>query len=781
MSKQGVNTLLEENWSRFADELEREAKQRVEAMQFSFNTGDHDFPTGHYRISGNLHEARLKQISLGKSLGYVTLPGNRLSLALPLDEDGWSLDFEARLTLTMHVGRSMPFNGFDRLLRIDLKGKLDQVRLVVDAELEDDTTDRPRLKSRSFAIHPSLRLRLKGLTENPLEVHLQEVSQEGVRKLTTGPLTGKVVKTLLPPEIDEVAFNVTATVNWSEPAQLIIQGRINVRLLLGLVTIPIDIDQKSPLGSVLPGALGALLSGGPAPALPQDWGRAALTLSPPPAGTDFAAAAAELEQVLLDPDLHLPGGLIYDRREVRRIAPAPDGPAPSHPELPDVTYEGYIDTAIWSGHYLAAEAFRFGAATTAAERRAALAQMGCVLDGIDKLFRVTHPEGRLNGLLARCALVADAPVQTWPPLNEPPADKKERYYGPVEIDGRDWFGYGGGDHPPSRDSYTGIMLGLAYAHHFLGLPSAGVAPNAETRALRGQAKDMVNAALEFLEEHGWTIPTPPHDRVRTHFVHEFGPQLAFLRVGKSVDANQWADRYDEAAKAADTLWFSTWASCLDPVGTYYKFNLAHACLGLLLFFETDATLRGHYTRAFGILRRTIRHHRNAYFDLVRVLTEAPANRAGVLASRTEGCDPDFTLQEQIAAILAEWLQRRDLAAGPNGLPTQATPAPAALRALFPQEVAAFTPLFPKISLETGTTSQARPMIVGLEALPAQHRPGMHMDFLWQRDPFDTGLQEDPRFEFPNSLLTVDSGRPAFEGPGVDYLLAYWMARYLQAI
>jgi hypothetical protein len=60
-------------------------------------------------------------------------------------------------------------------------------------------------------------------------------------------------------------------------------------------------------------------------------------------------------------------------------------------------------------------------------------------------------------------------------------------------------------------------------------------------------------------------------------------------------------------------------------------------------------------------------------------------------------------------------------------------------------------------------------------LPVDRRPGRDMDFCWQRCPFLTGLQyEDGTIDYAG----IDLSEPTQEGPGIDFLLSYWMTAYL---
>jgi hypothetical protein len=64
-----------------------------------------------------------------------------------------------------------------------------------------------------------------------------------------------------------------------------------------------------------------------------------------------------------------------------------------------------------------------------------------------------------------------------------------------------------------------------------------------------------------------------------------------------------------------------------------------------------------------------------------------------------------------------------------------------------------------------------------------------MDFMWQRDPFQVGMNEKLRRPGtplrPDETEVLESGAPGIhrlrEGSAVDYLLAYYMAVYFGVI
>src|SRR5580692_1799676 len=104
-----------------------------------------------------------------------------------------------------------------------------------------------------------------------------------------------------------------------------------------------------------------------------------------------SAFAAEPDALNIDAVIqarHLPYGTILD-------------PVLSLPDLSTVVdYSRCGDSALWTGHYLAAEAYRY-AVTGSAD---ALTNVNNAIQGIKMLLDVTG-----NDALARCALPADSP------------------------------------------------------------------------------------------------------------------------------------------------------------------------------------------------------------------------------------------------------------------------------------------------------------------------------------------------------------------------------------
>ena len=526
---------------------------------------------------------------------------------------------------------------------------------------------------------------------------------------------------------------------------------------------------------------------------------------------DYATPAEQIEEAIA---AHIPYGAVFSMQSSSlvpvRIPPSqPGGAVPvgeNRPLLALLTkfYAVEEDSAIWTGHYLAAEAFRY-AATDSQE---ALARVREVLGGIQRLFDVTTDAAVKNGqrvavqgrgLFARSALPMDSQIRWWEAdksiqngrcYYEAPEKgwevvidgQRRRFatYADVEhflgtqpvirrplVDvrplGRVWQGLGCGDecdsnkdHPVSRDQYCGVFMGLFAAHQLVA-----------DEQVRATAGTLLTEMLSYLIDNNWNVPLPMNDHICTSFLGNFDQQLAFLRIGKTVNPGAFGAIYDQFAAASEVTWLPLWLSLLDPVIQYYKFNLAHAVIWPALLAEDDPALRSSYLVGYTMLRHATAHHRNAYFNLLRILIEPPENRAQTAGSLS-GSNPDLVLRDEIKATLAEWLERLGKVRTANGLPSDRVPDPAYQVGLWPQSIQLYTAL-----------DESKAYLAKF-ALPIYGRIGDGMDFVWQRDPFRLGLDthRNPLSPPTDAEILDHGGDHNREGPGVDYLLAYWMALYL---
>ena len=277
-----------------------------------------------------------------------------------------------------------------------------------------------------------------------------------------------------------------------------------------------------------------------------------------------------------------------------------------------VAYARAGDSALWTGHYVAAEAFRHQV-TGAAD---ALTNLQQALAGIRALVDVTG-----TNVLARCLVPVDAPfaaallqdgrrhavfTSTW---------QDQRYY---------WMG------DTSRDQYVGVFFGLSVAYELI-----------KDAHVRAAIQDMVTRLLAFLLDHNWAV-VMPDGATSTSFWGHPEQQLSLLQVGRRVNPGHFDARYTRyRALYASAVLGPIAVDVRDVDHDYFKFNLDTLTLATLLRFEDSAYARWWYMQAYTTLRRTTDGHANAHFNM--------------LDRSVRG--PDGQRDAETRALLAAWLRR----------------------------------------------------------------------------------------------------------------------------
>jgi len=790
--KEQINELIAIPWPALAAQVADEANTAVNCAlsdEWELDTGRvHKHILGvdvSYRVQLKFDVAEFTS-SITSPPGYQTLSRTSVVLAAPLSGT-WTAGVVSGFT-----ARFRAWVGGTRVLsvsasvtqRLELYG----MRATAKLKLNTSQPDRPRLSNFDASLRFGVRLR--GLIDHTLVATAASVGfeQPDIYRIRI-PLEVPVHHSPVP-GLAGIGFEgfLVFTVNPQTPlvdvetsiGRLRVSTRIvsiaydgalkfhllRVRILGKKKTLSASVPFSFDTGARIPTPARAwdLLGLMDVPSIPRDWGEnppgLLRHLHLPPATFDFLTPALDIEESLLpQADVaageaavagHAPYGLVYE------IEDPPCGSSI------DPIYKGYQDTAIWTGHFLAAESFRYAVAPSPS----ALERVRFILGGIEKLFEVTG----VSGLFARAALRGDSEIQTSPSMCEltaepgttcDPGEPERTYQGTV--DGTPWCGYGRGDDPITRDSYIGVMLGMACAYKLV-----------DDEELRSKIRRLVTAALNYLVvDHRWNVRTPDpqnpdgHQRILTSFAHEWVHQLALLRLGKTVNEGAFGAVYDHFADGADCAWLPIWGTTIEPIAKYYKFNLSHAAMLLLLLLEDDAKRRRHYLFAFRILRRAVRHHRNAHFNLVRVAVELPADREAAL-SEVSGFSAPADLRSETRALMRDWLTRLECVRGPRGLPLERPPDPRYLLNLLRENS-----INPAVEYTSLGEHDPRDQLVSTYALPVDKRPGSGMDFIWQRPPFDTDMCRC----FGRGI--VGAGEPNHEDPGVDYLLPFWMGAYLQ--
>ncbi|HZU28449.1 MAG TPA: hypothetical protein VFA04_23185 [Bryobacteraceae bacterium] len=313
------------------------------------------------------------------------------------------------------------------------------------------------------------------------------------------------------------------------------------------------------------------------------------------------AAAAEADALAIDANIqarHLPFGTIAD----------PIYASPTRDQI--VGYTRCGDSALWTGHYLAAEAFRYKVTGDAA----ALANVKQAIAGIQSLIDVTGSD-----LLARCAVPANSPWAAGIESEEAPNGIHSN-----SAAGEVWVGN------TSRDQYSGVMFGLAVAYDMVD--DAGV---------RDSAAQLVTRLVSSLKAHAWTV-LMPDGSASTTFVIRPDEILALLEIAAHVNPEQFSSAFTLQRLALT-------ASVAVPVGvdvlsdsSYFKFNLDYINFyNLVRLSGADSS----FTAAYRVLRDATASHQNAFFNMIDRALQGP----------------NTARDDETIALLGQWLQkpRRD--------------------------------------------------------------------------------------------------------------------------
>ena len=277
-----------------------------------------------------------------------------------------------------------------------------------------------------------------------------------------------------------------------------------------------------------------------------------------------------------------------------------------------LTYTRCGDAANWTGHFLAAESYRFALTGHWKARE----HVYRAVSGIRQLVDATGAD-----LLARCIFPADSPYAA-------SFASEERHNGVYEgtVDGRKCFWVG----RTSRDQYSGVFFGLSVAYE--------VAPDA---GLRASIRWLAGRLLGSLLKNDWAVVMPDGD-ISTVFTFRPDQQLALLQVGRQTDPQRFERAYVElAAAAADTPGTILFFEALDTHNSYFKFNLDYINMFSLIRLEPDPDLASRYKSAYDVLRGATEGHDNAHFNLIdRALN-----------------GPEFRRDRATVQLLENWLKR----------------------------------------------------------------------------------------------------------------------------
>ena len=283
------------------------------------------------------------------------------------------------------------------------------------------------------------------------------------------------------------------------------------------------------------------------------------------------AAQAEAEELSdLTQAYHLPYNVIF-------------GILTTDPSNYDIIqYDDAGDAALWTGLYLAAEAFRYS--VTRDER--ALTGVRRALDGIDTLSRASG-----DGYLTRSIFKVNGPhVEHYKQV--------EGGYGlhVFQKNGEDYYW----QDRTTRDQYAGVYFGLAAAYDLV-----------DDQDVKNVAADVSTRLTEYLLKNGWT--TWHFGKASTTFVQMPQQRLSIMRVASHLNP-KFKKQYETmkwwAQNFADTpLWIQT----LNEHTSYFKFNLEYLYIYNLLRLESGNKA---YRKAYNVLRKATKSHLNPHFNMI---------------------------------------------------------------------------------------------------------------------------------------------------------------------
>jgi hypothetical protein len=273
--------------------------------------------------------------------------------------------------------------------------------------------------------------------------------------------------------------------------------------------------------------------------------------------------------------------------------------ASSDPASPDysriVGYTHAGDSALWTGHYLAAEAFRYQV-TRSPE---AFANAWRAVWGIRTLIDITGYD-----VLARCFVAEDSPYA---------ADIQQQESGHgiyhTMMGNRPFYWIGN----TSRDQYSGVMFGLSVAYDMIDDPD-----------MRAFIRNDVTRLLNNLLSNNWNV-VMPDGSISTTFLQRSDQQLSFLQIGRRINPQAFDWRY-KLSRILNGLFVGSpiLFDDADDHSHYFKFNLNYINFyNLIRLEENNSAFKSVYMSAYSLLRSTTAGHGNAHFNMIDRALKGP--------------------------------------------------------------------------------------------------------------------------------------------------------------
>ena len=381
-------------------------------------------------------------------------------------------------------------------------------------------------------------------------------------------------------------------------------------------------------------------------------------------------------------------------------------------------YEGRGDSTIWTGTYLAGEAFRYAVTHDATAKANAIKTVNTLHDHL----MVTG----IPGYVARFVVPDDVPAYA-----HGITPTGDCHAGTGGYAGTFWC------ENTSRDQYTGYWFGNVMAYDLI-----------DDNVMRQQIQEDIRLVYDYFERNDWTIFRP--DGKPSTAGPQIGPTMKLDWLLISYHILQDPDIYAEYVKTYEQMTLTPLLG-IDTNGLYNRYhdyygnNLRNQTYFNLFRLETDMTRLRTYLEYYERGDRFFtKGSHNVWLEMIYLTG----------CTRMNTCRDYGKVRDDILKGMTDFFDppNRFVSTGP--LP-QYPPDP------LPQIWNSFIDMLglpPEIADELKLNEQP---------LYAQEvRFQCHGDFGWQRSPF---------------VSSCPDGDGSFVEPGIDYITPYWMGRYFGLI
>ena len=303
-------------------------------------------------------------------------------------------------------------------------------------------------------------------------------------------------------------------------------------------------------------------------------------------GLSAQARASEADALAISANIqlkHLPFGTIMD---------------PVYASATSDQVVGYTrcgDSALWTGAYLAAEAFRYKVTQSAD----ALNNVRNAVNAINILVQITG-----DNRLARCAGPSDSP---WAAGIE-----SEESSNTIHQNG-DWFWVDN----TSRDQVVGVFFGLGVAYDMV-----------DDAGIKSTISSIATLVLGFIAHHQWS----PNDDISNTF--EIRPEelQMIIQVARHINPNNGISGPFIVPPVDVAVLVD-----IQSLSSYFKFNLDYMTFYNLIRYQNNGDNRGAYLDVRGYTAS----HQNPFFDIIDHSIQGA----------------NATHDAEIAPLVEQWLQR----------------------------------------------------------------------------------------------------------------------------